>query len=121
MEAMAGAKAEAKVAGRANQIQVPVIQTQDSDMTQFQQNTNKVLRNLNNQIVSAQIDINQEIIIGEIKIASLTLDQFQNFAGTDWILANGQSSVGTKYAQLTGNNTVPTITVTGATTFIRVN
>lgn len=119
MAAQVGAKAEAKVAG--NQIQVPVIQTSNGDMTQFQQNTNKVLRNLNNQIVSVQSLVDETEIIGEIKIASLTLDQFQSVAGTGWILANGQSSVGTQYAQLTGNNTVPTITVTGATTFIKVN
>lgn len=48
MEEPAGARAEAKVAG--NQVQVPVIQTSDPDKTQIQQNTNKVLRNLHNQI-----------------------------------------------------------------------
>ena len=116
---MAGVKAEGKVAG--NQRQIPVIQTPDMNVTQLQQNSNKVLRNLSNQVDSLQSLMNQTQIIGEIKTASLTLSQFQNIAGTNWILANGQSSVGTKYALLTGNNTVPTITVVGATTFIKVN
>lgn len=60
-------------------------------------------------------------IIGEVKLASLTLAQFQSIAGTNWILANGQSSVGTQYALLTKNNVVPTVTLAGVTTFIRVN
>lgn len=105
----------------ANQVQIPVIQTPDGNVTQLQQNSNKVLRNLNNQINVLQGQMDQTEIIGEIKVASLTLSQFQSVAGTGWILANGQSSVGTKYAQLTGNNTVPTITVSGTTAFIRVN
>lgn len=105
----------------ANQVQVPVIQTPDSNVTQLQQNSNKVLRNLNNQINVLQVDVDQMEIVGEIKFATLTLLQFQNVAGTDWILANGQSSVGTKYALLTGNKTVPTITVAGTTAFIKVN
>lgn len=104
-----------------NQRQVPVIQTPDSNVTLLQQNSNKVLRNLSNQIDSLQELVNETEIIGEVKFASLTLEQFQTIAGTNWILANGQSSVGTKYALLTGNNTVPTVTVTGTTTFIKVN
>lgn len=105
----------------ANQVQVPVIQSQDGNLTQIQQHANKVFRNLNNQIVMLQSDVNQTMIIGEIKTASLTLAQFQSVAGDGWILANGQSSVGTQYETLTGNKTVPTITVGGATTFIKVN
>lgn len=105
----------------ANQVQVPVIQTPDSNITQLQQNSNKVLRNLNNQINVLQSEVDQTEIVGEIKFASLTLAQFQLIAGTNWILSNGQSAVGTKYALLTGNKTVPTITITGATAFIRVN
>lgn len=104
-----------------NQRQIPVIQSQDMNVTLLQQNSNKVLRNLSNQIDSVQTSINQMTIIGEVKFASLTLEQFQSVAGSNWILANGQSSVGTKYALLTGNNTVPTVTLAGTTTFIRVN
>lgn len=104
-----------------NQRQIPVIQSQDMNVTLLQQNSNKVLRNLSNQIDSIQTSINQMTIIGEVKFASLTLEQFQSIAGTNWILANGQSSVGTKYALLTGNNTVPAVILAGTTTFIRVN
>lgn len=119
MAALAGAKAVVKVGG--NQRQVPVIQTDNGDMTQFQQNTNKVMRNLSNQIDSLQTSINEMTILGEIKLASLTLTQFQLIAGTQWIAANGQSSVGTAYANLTKNQTVPTIIVAGANAFIKVN
>ena len=105
----------------ANQRQIPVIQTGTQSLTQIQQNSNKVLRNLSNQIDSLQTDINQMTVLGEVKIASLTLAQFQAIAGTNWILANGQSSVGTAYETLTGNKTVPTVTISGTTTFIKVN
>lgn len=105
----------------ANQVQVPVIQSPDSNVTQLQQNANKVLRNLNNQVVVLQGMVSEMEIIGEVKLAALTLDQFQSVAGLEWILANGQSSVGTEYAKLTGNNTVPTVTVAGTTAFIKVN
>lgn len=105
----------------ANQVQIPVIQHTDPNVVQLQQNANKVLRNLNNQIVSIQTSISQLEILGEIKLASLTLAQFQTIAGDTWILANGQSSVGTDYETLTSNKTVPTITITGATAFIKVN
>lgn len=104
-----------------NQTAIPVIQTNVDSLTQVQQNTNKVLRNINNNIVSLQEDVNSMTIVGEVKLASLTLTQFQSVAGMNWILANGQSSVGTQYETITKNQVVPTITVTGATAFIRVN
>lgn len=119
MVVLDGAKGAVKVGG--NQRQVPVIQTPDQNVTQLQQNSNKVLRNLSNQIDSLQILMNETEIIGEVKFANLTLEEFQTITGTNWILANGQSSVGTKYSQLTGNNTVPTVTVAGVNSFIRVN
>lgn len=105
----------------ANQVQIPVIQSATADLVQAQQNANKVLRNINNQLVSVQQDLSRTDILGEIKFASLTLAQFQATASTDWILANGQSSVGTSYAAFTGNNTVPNISVSGCTAFIKVN
>lgn len=104
-----------------NQTQLPLIQTDDATVTQLQQNANKVLRNLNNQIVDLETFMDQMTIVGEIKIANLTTAQFQSVAGTNWILSNGQSSVGTAYSLLTGNNTVPNLTVGGINTFIRVN
>lgn len=103
------------------QVQIPVIQKNDDAQNQIQQNINKVFRNLNSQILSIQESINSYTIIGEIKLAGLTLAQFQSVTGTNWILSNGQSCVGTEYALLTLNNVVPNISVTNATAFIRVN
>jgi len=105
----------------ANQTQLPVIQTSDSSLTQVQQNANKVLRNLNNQITTLTTSLDQLEVIGEVKLSSLTLTQFQAATSTSWIEANGQSSVGTAYAQLTGNNTVPNVSVSGVNAYIKVN
>lgn len=104
-----------------NQTQVPVIQTSNGDMTQVQQNANKVLRNLNNQITDLQTLVDQTNLIGEIKIANLTLAQFQSVAGEDWVLCDGGSAVDTKYSKLTGNNTVPNIALGSINNFIKVN
>lgn len=103
------------------QTQIPLIQTDNDHLNQTQQNINKVLRSINSQVSSIQDFVNESTIVGEIKLASLNLTQFQKISGTNWILANGQSSVGTAYALLTLNNTVPNISVTNATAFIRVN
>ncbi len=105
----------------SNQIQIPLIHSKDGNLTQTQTNTNKVLRNLNNQIVALQNSVNQLTILGEIKLSPLTLAQFQNEAGNTWILANGQSVVNTDYAKLTGINVVPNITISGTNAFIKVN
>lgn len=48
--------------------------------------------------------------IGGILRASLSLAQFQNQMGTNWIQANGQSTSGTAYETLTGNAVAPNIT-----------
>lgn len=103
------------------QTQIPVIQDPNASVVQLQQNTNKVLRNLQTQSTDFQMFLNENTIVGEIKIANLSQTQFQAVAGPDWLLTNGQSSVGTKYAALTGNNTVPTATFSGINGFIRVN
>lgn len=115
----AGAKAEDKVGG--NQRAIPVIQTDNKDLTQVQQNTNKVFRNISDQADQLQIEMDQTIIIGEIKIANLTQPMFQGIAGDEWLLCNGQSCVDTEYSRLTGLNVVPTFTVGGINTFIRIN
>jgi uncharacterized protein YlxW (UPF0749 family) len=116
---LVGVLEAAAVAG--NQRAIPVIQTSDLNVTQLQQNANKVLRNLSNNIDTTQASVNELTIIGEIKIADLSVIQFQSIAGTNWILCNGQSCVGTKYSTLTGNNTVPTLTLGSVNNFIRVN
>lgn len=45
--------------------------------------------------------------IGEIRSSLLTLAQFQAIHGTNWIMCNGSSTVGTAYYTLTGNASVP--------------
>lgn len=109
------------MSNQPNPTQIPFVNTDDGNLNQIQQFVNRVFRNLTNKIDASEIALDQMTILGEVKLASLTLEQFQSIAGTDWVLANGQSSVGTKYALLTGNNTVPTVTVTGTTAFIKVN
>lgn len=104
-----------------NQVQIPSVKTSNDSMNQVQQNVNKVFRNINNQVVDIQHSLGELMILGEIKLAGLTLLQFQAIAGIGWILANGQSSVGTDYETLTNNKVVPNISVAGSTAFIKVN
>lgn len=105
-----------------NQVQIPLLHHEDSIVTQIQQNTNKVFKNFSNQTAGLRDLIQSMIIVGEVKEAALTIDQFQAVAGTEWILCNGQSCVDTDYSRLTGNNVVPNITpVSGTNFFIRVN
>lgn len=119
MEAQAGAKAEAKVAG--NQVNIPVIQTPTQSVTQIQQNINKIFNNIYGQVTSLQTLVDQIQGLGDVILSPLTLSQFQTIHGTDWIVANGQSSVGTSYESLTNNKTVPTVSVSGVTAYIKVN
>jgi hypothetical protein len=105
----------------ANQTNIPYMQTQNMALNQTQQNVNKVNNNNNNKIVSLQDQVAQMMILGEIKFAPFTLAQFQAQAGTDWILANGQSCIGTDYSKTYSQNTVPTISVPGTNAFIKVN
>lgn len=105
---------------QANQTQIPVIQTGDT-ATQIQQNVNKVIRNAINQLVTLQNATSLIQAVGDIILSPLTLAQFQATHGNTWIIANGQSSVGTAYQALTLNQVVPSITVTNATAFIKVN
>ena len=105
----------------ANQVNIPVIQTPVQSLTQVQQNVNKVLNNVYGQVSSIQSTVSKIQGIGDVILSPLTLMQFQTIHGTDWIIANGQSSVSTGYETLTGNKTVPTVTVSGVTAFIKVN
>ncbi len=105
----------------ANQTQIPSVKTADDSVNQIQQNINKVLRNSDNKITALQQAVTQMTILGEIKFSPLTLIQFQDQAGTNWVLADGSSSIGTKYALVYGINTLPTVTVSGTNAFIKVN
>lgn len=105
-----------------NQTQIPVIQSSDaSDLTQIQQNTNKVLRNIYNQLTTIQIQADEAEIIGEIKVANISVSTFQSMAGTNWVLCDGASCVGSSYSQLTGNNNVPNVSIGSFNSFIRIN
>jgi|ERR1700677_457241 len=105
----------------ANQVQIPVIQTTMMPLTQVQQNINKVFTNIYGQVTSIQTNVSTIQGLGDVILSPLTLTQFQTIHGTNWIVANGQSSVGTAYETLTNIKTVPTVTVGGVTAFIKVN
>lgn len=105
----------------ANQTQIPSVKTEMDSLNQVQQNVNKVFRNVDNKVTNLTTSVDQLEIIGEIKLSPLTLAQFQDQAGSAWIESNGQSSVGTSYAQLTGNKTVPSISISGTNSYIKVN
>lgn len=50
---------------------------------------------------------NKSAVVGEIRAAMLTLTQFQQQAGSDWVLADGSSATGTRYNSITGNANLP--------------
>jgi hypothetical protein len=104
-----------------NQVNIPVIQSPLGPLTLVQQNINKVLNNVYSQVTSVQSSVSKIQGVGDVILSPLTLMQFQSSHGNDWIVANGQSSVGTSYESLTGNKTVPTVTVSGVTAYIKVN
>lgn len=64
-----------------NQTQIPVIQTQDSELIQVQQNVNKVLRNLFNQITNAANSSN--LIVDANGILVGTVPELNVIQGTD--------------------------------------
>jgi len=45
--------------------------------------------------------------IGDIKASMLTLAAFQAKYGTGWVLADGSSCAGSRYALISGNSTLP--------------
>lgn len=104
----------------ANQTAIPYIQT-EPDLNQVQQNVNKVFRNMNNKVVALEDSVERLEIVGEVKLSTLTLAQFQQEAGSTWIESNGQSCVNTAYSKLTGNNLTPVVSVVGVNAYIKVN
>lgn len=59
----------------------------------------------------------KQVPIGTVRSSTLTLAQFQAEVDGTWQLMNGDSCVGTAYATLTGNATVPDAATNG--TFLR--
>ena len=106
---------------QANQTNIQYIQTQDPFINQIQQNVNRVFNNLFGKTTSLQTQISTFQGLGDIQLSALNLTQFQSVHGKTWILANGQSCIGTAYQAFTMNNTVPTISVSGANAYIKVN
>lgn len=50
---------------------------------------------------------NKSAVIGEIRAAMLTETQFQQQAGSEWVLADGRTASGTRYNSITGNANIP--------------
>jgi hypothetical protein len=105
----------------ANQTNIQYIQTQDPALNQVQQNVNRVFNNIYGKLAPLQTQLSTFQGLGDIQLSALNLTQFQSVHGKTWIEANGQSSVGTAYQAFTMNNTVPTISVSGANAYIKVN
>lgn len=57
--------------------------------------------------------INKQVPVGTVRSSTLSLVQFQTEVDGVWMLMNGQSCVGTAYASLTGNATVPDVLTDG--------
>lgn len=55
----------------------------------------------------ALVNVPSSGTIGEVKASMMTLAQFQAQFGTNWVLADGSSATGTKYATITGSTTLP--------------
>lgn len=53
------------------------------------------------------MEIGSILPVGTIIHSMLTTTQFQNEYGTNWVLADGSSCTGTKYALVTGASNVP--------------
>ncbi|MDD3412461.1 MAG: hypothetical protein PHY47_00510 [Lachnospiraceae bacterium] len=61
--------------------------------------------------------INRTVAVGTVRTSILTLEQFAAESPGQWMLMNGQSCVGTRYQQITGNSNVPNASTEG--TFLR--
>ncbi len=91
-------------------VNISKVQTQDRTMNQLQDNVTNSLQTLGNLV-------NQVTIIGEVKQATINLDQFQRQAGSGWVPCDGRSIVGSSLNKLSGQLTAPTI----ASSFVRIN
>ncbi len=91
-------------------ISLPKVQTQDRTMNQLQDNVSTALQTLGNLV-------NQVTVIGEVKLATISLDQFQRQAGSGWVPCDGRSIVGSSLNKISGQLTAPTI----ASSFVRIN
>jgi hypothetical protein len=96
-------------------VAVPRMQTQNREVNQLQTNIINALQPVGNMI-------NQVTIIGEVKLAILTLTQLQQQAGTGWVACDGTNIVGSAYNKLTGMLATPVIAPLGELNFfMRIN
>lgn len=75
--------------------------------TLFRDSISKDLINKLGAIINEGIDRGVSVPVGTLEVSMLELADFQAIRGAGWVLANGQSSVGTSYETLTGQATVP--------------
>ncbi len=87
-------------------VAIPKVQTQDRNVNQLQQNIIDAFNKLQ-QRFSGSGTSDAGTVIGESKSAYLTEAQFQSQSGTNWVLQDGRSCIGTAYETLTGNKNVP--------------
>jgi hypothetical protein len=99
-----------------NLFSLPKVQTSSRLINQIQDNVrSQVAQGLQNAISASSA-------VGEVKGTTLTEAQLQDQLGGNWVVTDGRNVVGSKYQQLTGKNTIPTIAAVGDVTyFIRIN
>jgi len=96
-------------------VALPIVQTTDRNVNQLQTNINQAIQQVANAVYLVTI-------IGEIKLSPLTLAQFQEQSGPQWVLCNGQTCTGSTYSSLTNNQKVPNISdLNGSHYYIRIN
>lgn len=99
----------------AFKVSVPQVQHSDRIVNQIQQNLTSAFDKLQqNQLLNTST-------VGDIRESALTTAQFQSFYGFQWVLADGQSVIGSDFQHLTGLTVVPDKTGGDTNFFIRIN
>jgi len=79
-----------------------------NDPQQLPRCINQIQTNIIDGINRLQIQaFNTSTVIGQEITAYLTEDQFQQQAGTNWVLADGRNIAGSAFSKLYGSNTLP--------------
>lgn len=96
-------------------VALPIVQTTDRNVNQLQTNVNQAIQQVANAVFLVTI-------IGEVKLSPLTLAEFQNQTGKQWVLCDGSNVNGSTYTMLTNNQKVPNISkLAGCSYYIRIN
>lgn len=89
-------------------VNIPLVQINSFDEKQYARQLNQVQRNIIDGIKQIQQQtFNASTVIGQEITAYLTESQFQDQAGTNWVLADGRNITGSAFAKLFGSNTLP--------------